>query len=289
MSAVAVPVFYFNGTPSTRLEALLVHEAASKLGIPVVGVDRPGFGHSSFQENRTLLDWPKDILALADELNIRRFAVLGLSGGGPHALACLHQISSERLIAATTVSGMWPVKFGVTGMMLPTRLFFKIAAWSPWTAELLFEAFMGRASRVSDRQAMKEKTLAHLESIPQPQIDKDCLREILNDDVLCEAMIDGPQEALRISSRGAAREMHIIGTDWGFDVTDIDGRRLTVWHGALDVNVPIGMARRASVLMPEVKLKALEGHGHISLILRHREDILEELLSRIQGRDIVDQ
>jgi hypothetical protein len=61
---------------------------------------------------------------------------------------------------------------------------------------------------------MREITLAHLESIPQPQIDKEYLREILNDDALSEAMINGPQDALRVSSRGAAREMHIIGTDW---------------------------------------------------------------------------
>jgi pimeloyl-ACP methyl ester carboxylesterase len=283
-----VPFFYFNGTPSSRREAIMLSETACKLGITLIGVDRPGLGHSSFQEHRRLLDWPRDILALADHLDIHKFAVLGVSGGGPHVLACLHEISSDRLVAATTVSGMWPMKFGAAGMMLPTWLTFKMAAWSPWVAELALETFLGKAARSSDREALKEKMRANLGSLPTPPIDKECVEEFLENDVLTEAMIGGIQDAFRLSSRGAVRDFHIMGTEWEFDVANVDARRVTVWYGDLDANIPMSMVNRATKLMPGTKVNIFEGHGHLSLVLRHQEDILKELLARTQAEDVDD-
>jgi pimeloyl-ACP methyl ester carboxylesterase len=75
-------VFYFHGYPSSRIEGRLWHDTAQNLDVRLVALDRPGFGNSSFQANRKLLDWPKDVLALADHLNVEKFYVLGTSGGG---------------------------------------------------------------------------------------------------------------------------------------------------------------------------------------------------------------
>ena len=78
-------LFYFG---SSRLEACLLARAAANAGVRVIGTDRPGMGLSQFQPGRRLLDWPADVVALADHLGIARFAVVGVSAGGPHALAC---------------------------------------------------------------------------------------------------------------------------------------------------------------------------------------------------------
>jgi pimeloyl-ACP methyl ester carboxylesterase len=178
----------------------MLSEIAPKLGIALIGTDSPGLEHSSFQENRRLLDWPKDVPALADHLNFRNFAVLGVSGGGPHVLACLHEIGSERLVAVTTVSGMWPTKFGATGMMLPPWISYKIAAWLPWMAELTLEAFMGKASLSSDRQAMKEKMGADVGARPMPPIDKESAEDILENDTQTDAIIGGSQDVYKYQS-----------------------------------------------------------------------------------------
>ena len=69
-----------------------VAEAAARLGVRLILPDRPGIGLSDFKPGRAILDWPADVLALADALNLPRFALMGLSGGGPYAAACAYKI-----------------------------------------------------------------------------------------------------------------------------------------------------------------------------------------------------
>ena len=79
------PVFYFHGFPTSRLDwPLCDHEGiTSELGIRIIAIDRPGTGLSAFKRHREILDWPDDVVELADALGIERFGVLGISGGGP--------------------------------------------------------------------------------------------------------------------------------------------------------------------------------------------------------------
>ena len=84
------PLFFFHGFPSSRLEAQFTEGVAGRLGARIIAIDRPGFGRSDFKKERRIRDWPDDVLALADALGIDRFAVLGVSGGGPYAAACAH-------------------------------------------------------------------------------------------------------------------------------------------------------------------------------------------------------
>jgi pimeloyl-ACP methyl ester carboxylesterase len=101
------PVFFFQGTPSSRLmhpDATLTSALAGRL----IMLDRPGFGLSDFQPNRHLLDWPDDVVEVADLLGLDRFAVVGISGGGPYAAACAYKIR-ERLTSVAMVSSMGPV------------------------------------------------------------------------------------------------------------------------------------------------------------------------------------
>ncbi len=85
------PIIYCHGFPSSRLEARLAAEAAQKLNIRLIAADRPGLGQSSPQPDRHFKDFPDDIVALADHLNIERFSLVAVSGGGPYAMACAEQ------------------------------------------------------------------------------------------------------------------------------------------------------------------------------------------------------
>jgi hypothetical protein len=82
------PMLYCHGLPASRLEAAFCDTAAKQLGIRIVAVDRPGYGLSDFQAQRLMSGWPDDVLQLTGILGIERFAVMGVSGGGPYALAC---------------------------------------------------------------------------------------------------------------------------------------------------------------------------------------------------------
>ncbi len=80
-------LFYFHGGADSRLEARFLAEQAKQAGVRLIGIDRPGMGRSHFKAGRRLLDWPDDVIELADHLHIDHFAVVGVSGGGPYALA----------------------------------------------------------------------------------------------------------------------------------------------------------------------------------------------------------
>jgi pimeloyl-ACP methyl ester carboxylesterase len=102
------PVFYFHGFPGSRLEAKLAETMAKDSRVRFIGIDRPGFGLSDFKPKRAIVDWPNDVTELADSLGIDQFFILGVSGGGPYAAACAHQIP-DRLISVGIVCGMGPV------------------------------------------------------------------------------------------------------------------------------------------------------------------------------------
>ena len=126
------PVFYFTGGNSSRLEGGWFDTAARQHNVRLISTDRPGFGLSDFQPGRALLDWPEDILQLADTLGIETFAVFGLSGGGPHVAATAYLIP-ERLTAVAIVSG--PCPYGIPGtfegMWLPLRFMYFVARRAP--------------------------------------------------------------------------------------------------------------------------------------------------------------
>lgn len=82
------PVFFLHGQPGSRLGRHHDESIATGLGARIVAVDRPGYGLSDYQSGRRLVDWPADVVALAEALNLGRFAVASVSNGGPYALAC---------------------------------------------------------------------------------------------------------------------------------------------------------------------------------------------------------
>ena len=120
-SATGMPVLAFFGTAARFLRP--PDEVTEGLGIRLITVERPGIGLSDFQAGRTLLDWPADLLELADALALERFAVIGASQGGPYAAACAYKIP-HRLTAVSLVSSLAPfnVPSIMAGMAAPLRM-----------------------------------------------------------------------------------------------------------------------------------------------------------------------
>lgn len=125
-----VPVIYCHGFPGSRLEAKLFESSMQHSGVRLIAPDRNGLGESDPLPGRRLLDWPAEVAALADALGLERFHLLGVSGGGPYALACAHSLS-ERLIGVSLVCPLgplnhpgllrmmqWPAVFSFTAMRL---------------------------------------------------------------------------------------------------------------------------------------------------------------------------
>jgi len=72
-----IPIFHTHGGPGSRVEGQTFHEIAQERGYRIISTDRPGMGESTYLKGRRLLDYPQDILQLADHLGFNRFGVTG--------------------------------------------------------------------------------------------------------------------------------------------------------------------------------------------------------------------
>ncbi|KAI1777378.1 Alpha/Beta hydrolase protein [Hypoxylon cercidicola] len=271
-------VFYFHGYPGTYHEALPFHEAASKRGIRVVAITRPGFGGSTHQPNRSLLSFSQDVLAVADHLHIDRFAIVGVSGGCPYALACLHALPRERLLGVEVVSGLYPISLGLDGMMLMNRVMFTLAPWVPKPVlSLVFDAAIGRAARDA---AHPEKIAKNLAASLDSRTPEDSAAIHLHDDKFLHALAESTRDAFRHGAEGAAWEAKLYSKPWGFDLKDlkVEKGKLVLWHGTKDINCPVQMAEKAAKLIPNADLRVEKEEAHISLIVNKLDEIVDTLL-----------
>ena len=109
-------VFWHHGTPNIGAPPQPLFAAAARLGIRWVSYDRPGYGGSTPYRDRDVASAANYVSCVADSLGIDRFAVVGHSGGGPHALAC-GALLQERVLGVVSVAGMAPFSAeGSTGL-----------------------------------------------------------------------------------------------------------------------------------------------------------------------------
>lgn len=126
-------LFWFHGGGSSRFEIRFFEKIAEQHDIHVIAPDRPGIGLSTFQKNRTLLDWPMDVKELADHLGVEKFAIAGVSGGGPHVAACAYSIP-ERLTGCGMISSVGTIDLKETWKKYPRafRFTFFLARSMSW-------------------------------------------------------------------------------------------------------------------------------------------------------------
>lgn len=266
-------VFYFHGFPGSRLEVGFAHEAALRHGVSVIGLDRPGFGASSFSSQRKIVDWPNDVLQVADALGVKRFGVFGISGGVPYALACAHLIP-ERLEQVAIVSGLGSVEIpgALAAMNFFNRKMLKLAVAAPFLANNLVR----RLARALHRHP--EALIRWLITV-SPPADKVLLRDSTVRKILRESF----REALRGSGDGVAHELQLISRPWGFDPAEIQVP-VHLWHGTADDYVPICMGEHHAKVIPHCDAHFVPGQGHF-MVIPYAEEILT-ILSGKQGSGI---
>jgi len=278
-------IIYMHGFPSSRFEGKLWHSACTKHGIRLISPDRPGNGLSTFQKNRRILDWPADVVALANELKISQFYVLGVSGGAPYALACIKSISKERLLGAAIVSGLYPVKYGMAGMLLQSQITLWVAPWMTGLTSFFLDNSMGKAARNADPTVFENMISAKIDN--RHAGDQKVMKDSLNWPIFI-AMARG---SFMKSGEGASWEARLNGSDWGFELGDLllgeDHISLTMWHGDEDVHCPAGMATRAHETMAGSVFNLKKGDGHVSFIFRDMEEILCDLVKEKEVEEYI--
>lgn len=251
------PVFYFHGTPGSRYEPSFGDQAGKEYGYRIIALDRPGIGLSDYLKGRRLLDWPQDVKEVAKQLGVRKFGVIGASGGGAYTLACSYAIPEQ--LEFSVVMGSWgPVAAEpkLWEEMAPLDRFFgKLSGRSPWIFYLPFSFLGYAAKRMSPQGFMKS-----LES-SMSEADK----RLAADEEVAQFYADDIAEAFRQGVRGPADDAIILYREWGFKVEEIE-IEVQLFHGEEDRFAPYSYALYFDEKIPQTKLYGYPREGHLFII-----------------------
>ena len=260
------PVFYFHGFPGSRLEPQSNHDAFLKAGIQLLALDRPGIGHSTRKNKRKLLDWPDDVVEIAKILKLEKFSILGVSGGGPYALACARAIPGY-LNKVTVACGLGPIDApnATSGMMLSNRVLFRYGKFFPPVLHL--STFL-MVRQLSSKPAKGLKKF--VEGLPEP--DRLVLSKTDAQDFVAPSAVEG----VRQGSGPLLEEIGIYSRSWGFKLEDLNVP-VSLFQGEVDIDVPASMARHQASLIPDCEINLYPDDGHFSLLVNHIDEIIASL------------
>lgn len=265
------PVFFIHGSPGSRLFRP-PDDVTKRLRVRLICAERPGYGDSTFQPNRRILDWSHDIVSLADALKLDSFAVVGHSGGGPHTLACAYALP-QRVKAAAVIAGAGPVDApGATDDMTPLNRFaFKFGQYLPWSVGYEITRRVFRVAAADPSKAINR------DKETRPVVDN----AIFDIPEIRELCIQSDIEAYRHGLLAFAWDVRLITRPWGFP---LDGIKVPVqlWHGTVDNSTTVAMAHHMANKIPNCKFTLCEGEGHMLLIPRW-----EEILKTLIGMSVV--
>ncbi|MGW8488701.1 alpha/beta fold hydrolase [Streptomyces sp. NPDC055886] len=228
------PVFLLHGTPGSRLgpapRGMVLYQRHTQL----IAYDRPGYGGSDRHEGRRIKDVVEDVRAIADALGLERFAVVGRSGGAPHALACA-ALMPERITRTAALVSLAPRDAAgldwFDGMAASNVQAYSTAADDP---ESLAASFIVRSAQI------RRDPVRLLDDLRRELTDSD--RLVVNDAGIRSMLLRNFSEGLRHSAWGWIDDAIAFCRPWGFDPARITGRVL-LWHGVKDVFAPVGHSR----------------------------------------------
>jgi pimeloyl-ACP methyl ester carboxylesterase len=246
-----------HGTPASGCPSRWMAEDAASRGALLVGYDRPGYGGSTRQSDRTVADAAKDAAAVADAHRADRFRTWGVSGGGPHALACA-ALLPERVIAAASLASVAP--YDADGLDF-------LAGMGADNVEEFGAAAEGEEPLRPMLATMREGLLA-----TTPVSVADQMRSLLPPvDVavitgdfavyLHESMTTGLQPGYE----GWLDDDLAFVSDWGYRVADIKVPTL-LHQGRQDLMVPFAHGQWLAARVPGAEVRLTDDDGHLTLI-----------------------
>ena len=264
------PLLRLQGTPGSRLSIPPLHREWSDQNLRVIMTDRPGFGLSTRLPGRRVVDVADDYAFLLDDLQLDSVAVVGISGGGPHALAFAVR-HPDRVLALTVVAGVPPLTDEDVSLMP------KANGISQQLADLGWDALHRFTEH--ERQLMLAEPVAGLRAsmVNAPPDDQ----RIMSEPSWQQAHSTGVREALRQGGEGWTDETMAILSPWGFEPEEVKPH-VAWWAGDADINCPIAAVRRYVDRLPHADLHVWEGAGHLRQYLRANQ-FLTDLTRRAFG------
>jgi pimeloyl-ACP methyl ester carboxylesterase len=270
------PVFWFHGLPGSRISVLNLSKISGPLKL--IGVDRPGFGLSTFTPQRRMSDFAQDVTFLADQLKIDKFAVVGWSGGGHYAIT-LAALLPERVTKAVVISGL-SLPLNTSEMNSMNKMMYDQGTRS-FVGNIIQRQVRGRFFQFLSEPRKFARTSAGKYFLQQyAEVDHNFwlskenfwsrLREVYSQSLI-EAYGQGDD-----SIKAMIQEINLMKNGWDVDLSQIRTDIVHIWHGTADRNIPVYNAHKNSKEIPSAHLEIFEEAGHMFLFENLKK--LSELL-----------
>jgi pimeloyl-ACP methyl ester carboxylesterase len=252
-----MPVFLLHGTPGSRSGPRPRSSVLYRLGVRLICYDRPGYGDSDPHPGRTVADAAEDVRAIADELELPSFAVVGRSGGGPHALACA-ALLGDRVQSAACLVGLAPSD--ADGL-----------DWYDGMAHTNVEEF---TSADSSPQAVRDTLVEQAELVRKdPEnmlklLDSELAaadRRVVGNAGIRQLLTETYAEAVRGGAAGWIDDVMALRSPWGFGLSQIKVPVL-LWHGANDMFSPVSHTHWLAKKIPGSVMEIHSGAAHFAAV-----------------------
>jgi pimeloyl-ACP methyl ester carboxylesterase len=254
------PVIVHHGTPGSGV----LYDRWESDGVRLIGFDRAGYGGSSRDPGRAVAAVAADVEAIADALELERFATWGISGGGPHALACA-ALCGERLTAAASLAGVAP--WGVEGL-----------DWLDGMGEDNVKEFeLVLAGEEALRPPIERDRAELLQATPEGL--REAFDTLLGDadraavtGALATWMHDCMTHGIRDTGDGWIDDNLAFVASWGFDPAAVD-RAVLIVQGGDDRFVPNAHGEWLAARVPGCEARLDDAHGHLTIL----EDLVPDV------------
>lgn len=262
------PLIWLHGTPGARrqipAEARLLAES---LGLRIVGVDRPGIGSSTPHLYRSIVDFVPDLSRLLDSIGVDRYLIVGLSGGGPYALAAAHA-QPERVVAAGILGGVAPTvgTDAIDGGLVSVGRHL-----APLISVGRVPIGIGLTGIVRVARPLASPALEVYARL-SPEGDRRLLARPEFKAMFLDDLINGSRKQLS----APLADVLLFCRHWGFEVGDV---KVPVrwWHGDADHIIPFGHGVHMVERLPEAEMIVLPGESHLGGL-----GVAEDILSTLQ-------
>ncbi len=243
------PVIALHGTPGSRYMFALIDEPARATGLRIIAPERPGYGLSDVHRFDTLADTAQDVEAVVDALDLDRFVLIGVSGGGPHAVAVASRLGA-RVLRMALVGPVGLIDREHVHMSHLHKFIFTHLAPSPHAAGAFFfglRTMIDWAPSTAYQLLLQRVTETDRVVLERPEV---------------KANLQGAlHEGLRGSVEGALQDLRLYCGPWGLPFGEIRTPSL-MWQGGKDTVVPPHAAYRLAGMLPDCRLEIIEEAGH---------------------------
>lgn len=276
------PILYQHGFPASRVEAAGLHDVASKVGARLIAIDRPGYGWSSPHKEGSLLTRAQDVETLAKHLRLEKYGVLGISGGGPYALACARSLPADKLRAVSIVCGLGSPDMGYWGM--------NWKSWMGWTfGQRMFPGlcrwWFSRepSARLDLSQEERMKRIRQAFEKDKAKMDPKDAAVFGDEDWMWMHLRRG-EEVYGQGMDGFSDDFRLLNSDFGFRIEDIrKDLPVQLWHGKLDTFVPLQHGEKVAARLGGNAHLRVTDDTHASIWAERKEEYLGELVRAIKA------